>query len=367
MAGIVSGFIRGRQARQGELQRAEQMGWAREDRDWQQGERDYTRQRRPVLDAFNDDAAQTQQQMNKLRLSEAGRADERGQVQQEFVMDDAEVERSFRKAKKTYAPVARSAAMRAKQGDLRGALDLFESWYEDNVDDGNSTKFDIDEDGTIVVAARYGANGPVPIGSFDDLLALGERAMTPETYRQALQANRQAAAEAQAKERDARAQHPKRFSELIQGEDGAVRRYDHGTGQLAQVLEGGQPVRGAVGGRGGQREPAEIQTARQVAEWMPERPGESERERLFRAYEFTKYRNTERPEEARRKIALDVAREMTAFGGQLDQQELAQRVDQIMQVIYSDGEPRRGPQPQRGQPQSQPQGDFDPDAFLQQF
>lgn len=88
-------------------------------------------------------------------------------------------------------------------------------------------------------------------------------------------------------------------------------------------------------GRGGQRQPAAIQEAQFVAEILPRRQGESEREHMLRAYEITKLRNMERPEAARQRIAMELVRDASAMPGrQLDRDTIARQVDEIMGVIY---------------------------------
>jgi hypothetical protein len=98
---------------------------------------------------------------------------------------------------------------------------------------------------------------------------------------------------------------------------------------------------GGRGGRGGGAPPAAIQEAEYVASLLPALPGESAQDRMLRAYEISKYKGMERPEDARRRIAAEVAKgmtqpDMTGQPGRIDPDALAEQVNAIMSVVYGD-------------------------------
>lgn len=92
------------------------------------------------------------------------------------------------------------------------------------------------------------------------------------------------------------------------------------------------------GGGQGAKQPAAVQEAEYVARLLPAMAGETDQQRRLRAYQMTQYKNMGRPEEVRAKIATEMVQGMSLNtpSGRVDPDELRQRVDMIMQTIYSD-------------------------------
>lgn len=250
------------------------------------------------------------QQGMRMRASAEGRAAEMHRIQREMAelgLDEAQLQAQYTQFRNQLGPAARQFVMR---NDPKAIEDFWNS----TLGAENPIRIVQSEDGTYASVPAAGGE-PQPIGTREDVLRMV----------------------------DAFSRSPTAYLDTLHG----------------------LTVGGLGGGRG---TPAAIQEAEYVASLLPELPGESPRDRMLRAYEISKYRGMERPEDARRKIASEIAQSMTTMTGQIDPAALRERVDQIMGAVYGDqqtaglgaamrgqsGAPQQPSAPQQAQPDGAP-------------
>lgn len=217
------------------------------------------------------------QQGMRMRASAEGRAAEMHRIQREMAdlgLDEARLQAQYTQFRNQLGPAARQFVMR---NDPKAIEDFWNS----TLGAENPIRIIQAEDGTYLSQPAAGGE-PQPIGTREDVIRMV----------------------------DAFSRSPTAYLDTL-----------HGL---------------TMGARGGRGTPAAIQEAEYVAQLLPEVPGESPRDRMLRAYEISKYRGMERPEDARRKIAAEVARGMAAMGGQIDGAALRAQVDEIMGAVYGD-------------------------------
>lgn len=326
MAGIFGNFMRGYDGARRQHAENEDREYMRGERDHLRGEREYQGQRRGVVDQRQDVAwddsreDRTRQlgyeveerplQMQSLRnraavdqhnvdrlpvrtaredaeYQAAMRGHQRNERVQNMQIASAESEDARQQALREWQAERQKIYQIGRSGRPEDVIARMDELYS-HIDDGkDSSGVQVNDDGQYIIPGPDGK--PQVIGGIEQLIEFADMYVSrPEVFGEAWERNR---------------------------------------AERSQMLHGRN------------RDPAAIQEAEYVASLLPPLPGETAQEHRFRAYELTKFRNMERPEEARRKIATSVYESMSSsmFGsGQVDTNELNQRVEAIMGAIYSD-------------------------------
>lgn len=340
MAGIFGNFMRGYEGARGQLRDDEEQRYLRGERayhgerrgvldqrqdvGWEQGQEDRSREltrdqeeyplRRRALEQgvesgdlglraarFNVDRQPVQAQQEDARFAEdiagsrqmrgmRGAAEGRAQQQHRIQMEMAELGLDEARLQAEYTQFRNQLAPAARQFVMRNDPKAIEDFWNSTLGRDNPIQIIQAEDGTYLSQPAAGGE-PQPIGTREDVLRMV----------------------------DAFSRSPTAYLDTLHG----------------LTFGGGR-------GQGGRAAPAAIQEAEYVASLLPALPGESQQDRMLRAYEISKYKGMERPEDARRRIAAEVAKgmtqpnAMTGQPGRIDQAALAEQVDAIMGVVYGD-------------------------------
>jgi hypothetical protein len=281
----------------------------------------------------------------QLQLGSARRAAQIEEAQQPGKLDEIRLERERKAAMDELGRVGQRFMLTGQQGKKQDAAQLInQTWAKATGDTDGDAGVRVNEQG------QYYLEGPdgrplMMLGDEDQVMQYAFTFLSdPTTFAQSRQATYAARAQAQAKEGEARASNPQRFTETVQRPDGSIALLDRATGQATSVRdEGGQPLRGAVDGRSGQM-PARLQEVEAIYSRLRPLEGESEDDRYLRAYSQVTSRAGLDPDQAaadfyetvmRGLLKPDLTGRVTPEGAQAAQQQAAALTEDFRQRFLS--------------------------------
>lgn len=343
--------------------------------------------RRPVVEGFQDQqaragisgqilqnrGAQLRNQGAEIAIQQAQRGEELDKLNHENGMLQARLVADHQRAQQEWAPTAQKIATLGMQGRWQDVVGTLTEAYA-KVNDGESdTGLRVDDKGNFFVVNPYSGQKIKDLGQGEDgvaaALQIAERYMqSPQQFLQVANQRQQMRADYEATIAKARAEHPERFTETVQGQGGEVIQIDRTTGKATPVVDQqGGPVRASMQNGRMQSVPAVLQETEAVFTRLQKMPGEDDSARWMRAYAMVNQRGGVPIEDAAQKLWAAAYQEALGSSYKTDSKEKDAEARAIADSVVDGFTQRFGGQ-QQGQMQQQAQGeDFDPDAFLNQF
>lgn len=344
--------------------------------------------RRPIAEGFQDQqaragisgqllqnrGAQLRNQGAEIAVQQAQRGNELDRLNHENGMLQARLVADHQRAQQEWAPTAQKIATLGMQGRWQDVVGTLTEAYA-KVNDGESdTGIRVDDQGNFFVVNPYSGQKIKDLGQGEDgvaaALQIAEHYMqSPQQFLQVANQRQQMRADYEATIAKARAEHPERFTETVQGQGGEVIQIDRATGKAAPVVDQqGGPVRASMQNGRMQSVPAVLQETEAVFTRLQKMPGEDDSARWMRAYAMVNQRGGVPIEDAAQKLWAAAYQEALDDPAELDPKKKESNARAIADSVVDGFTQRFGGQQQQGQMQQQAQGeDFDPDAFLNQF
>lgn len=295
--------------------------------------------RRPIVEGFQDQQARAgivgqtlQNRGAQLQLGQAQRADELDKLNHGNAMLQAQLVADYQKAQREWAPTAQKIAQLGMQGRWQDVQQALTEAYAQVNDGEDDTGIRVDAQGNFTIVNPYSGQKIRDLGQGEEgvmgALQIAEQYMqSPQQFLEVANQRRQMRADYEATIAKARAEHPERFTETVQGQGGEVIQIDRTTGKAKPVIDQqGGPVR------------ASVQNGRMQFE------------------------------DAAQKLWAAAYQEAISSSYKTDSKEKDAEAQAIADSVVAGFTQRFGGQQQQSQQQQQGQGeDFDPDAFLNQF